>query len=124
MLFARARRLPVPLRLLLLALLAFAAIGSPLASALADVHLLAHDGGAGHAHEVGDDDQAADGESGGELLLHALVHCGHCHGQGGMLALAAMPSLPTASAQACPDLDVLRPLRGRPGSPFRPPIAA
>ncbi|HBK46708.1 MAG TPA: hypothetical protein DDZ67_09800 [Xanthomonadaceae bacterium] len=121
---ARARRLPAPLRLLLLALLAFGVVGSPLASALADVHMLAHDAGDAHAHERSDEDPAASGESAGDQLLHALVHCGHCHGQGGVLPPATPLTLPAPTTQICPGLEALLPLHGRLDSPFRPPIAA
>lgn len=116
-------RLPLSARLLLLALLALGVAGTPLASALADVHMLAHDAGSAHDHVAADADHADAGESAGAQLLHALVHCSHCHGHGSVLPLSAALALAVPAAQVCPHPGALPPLRGRIDSRFRPPIA-
>lgn len=91
------RRPAFLLRLLMLLVVALGTAGGALASALGELHELSH---AGHAAAPHADDQAADShddEDTGAQLLHALSHCGHCHGQGGVLPVPAL------------DWDVLRP---------------
>jgi mono/diheme cytochrome c family protein len=63
-------------------------------------------------------------EDDGARLLHALVHCGHCHGHGGVLPLAASAwSLPAAPAHAVPAGLTAQLLAQPPESLLRPPIA-
>ena len=72
-------------RLLMLAVVAFGTAGGALASALGDLHALSHADHAALTH-VDHDEAATHGdEDTGARLLHALSHCGHCHGQGGVL---------------------------------------
>ena len=80
------RRRPTFLfRLLMLAVVAFGTAGVTLASALGELHELSHDDPAVLSHAVHDEATAHDDEETGARLLHALSHCGHCHGQGGVL---------------------------------------
>lgn len=118
------RRSLLPLRLLVLVVMLLGTGGSALASALGDLHALSHadHSSVTHAATSSDDhdDGHADDDAGGRLL-HALVHCGHCHGQGGMLAFAApgwqlvagpahpMPAGLSAQLRAQPPESLLRP---------------
>lgn len=120
-------RLPLPLRLLLLAVLLLGTAGGALASALGDLHGMSHSdhSAAPHAATSDDHDDGHEDDDAGTRLLHALVHCGHCHGQGGVLPFAA-PSwqLPAGPAQAVPD-GFDRVLRTQPPENLlRPPITA
>ena len=85
------RRSLLPLRLLMLVVMLLGTAGGALASALGDLHALSHADHPSAAHaaaSVDDHDDGHDDDDAGNRLLHALVHCGHCHGQGGMLAFA------------------------------------
>jgi len=85
------RRRPALLfRLLMLAVVAFGTAGGALASALGELHELSHGDAAALTHTDHDEATAHDGEDTGARLLHALTHCGHCHGQGGMLPFPPM----------------------------------
>ncbi len=119
-------RCPLPLRLLMLVVLLLGTAGGALASALGDLHALSHadhpavsDPASGQDHDDGHDDEDAGGR-----LLHALVHCGHCHGQGGMLAVAPpswhLPRVPVHGVPTGLD-DALR--TQPPENLLRPPIA-
>ncbi|WP_426805267.1 hypothetical protein [Stenotrophomonas sp. SrG] len=127
-------RLSLPVRLLMLAVVLFGTAGGALASALGDLHALSHAGVAGLSHAVSHaepvDVAAATAEADhadeddGARLLHALVHCGHCHGHGGVLPLAASAwSLPAAPAHAVPVGLTAQLLAQPPESLLRPPIA-
>jgi len=127
-------RLSPPVRLLMLAVVLFGTAGGALASALGDLHALSHAGVAGLSHAVSHaepvDVAAATSEADhadendGARLLHALVHCGHCHGHGGVLPLAASAwSLPAAPAHAVPVGLTAQLLAQPPESLLRPPIA-
>lgn len=112
----------MPLRLLMLVLLACGVVGTPLASALDEVHALGHADFA--THDVHDDvgvDAASD-TAGDEDLLHALAHCGHCHGHGSVLPTAPLPTLPALHTQACPESIAQPALRSRIDILLRPPI--
>jgi mono/diheme cytochrome c family protein len=129
------RRLPLPLRLLLLAVMLLGTAGGALASALGDLHALSHAETATAPHPashaepaVAIDAQmepsidAADDD--GTRVLHALVHCGHCHGHGGVLPLAASAwTLPGAPAHLVPVGMTAQLLAQPPESLLRPPIA-
>ncbi|WP_066091811.1 hypothetical protein [Xanthomonas massiliensis] len=115
----RSARLP---RLLAWALLLLCVLAAPMASALGDVHALAHAGtetGA-DAHATAADDQAGDAGS----LMHALMHGSHCHGHA-VLLLPALPAWSTAVPAAEPPCPFqARPACSRVASLLRPPIAA
>jgi hypothetical protein len=128
------RRLSLPLRLLMLVVVLFGTAGGALASALGDLHALSHIDVAGlphalsHAEPVDVASAVAEAdhadEEDGARLLHALVHCGHCHGHGGVLPLAAPAwSLPAAPAHAVPVGLTAQLLAQPPESLLRPPIA-
>ncbi|NIJ69168.1 hypothetical protein [Xanthomonas sp. 60] len=85
------RRRPTFLfRLLMLAVVAFGTAGGALASALGELHELSHADHAALTHADHDEAAAHDEEDTGARLLHALAHCGHCHGQGGVLPFPPM----------------------------------
>lgn len=126
------RHLSLPLRLLMLVVLLLGTAGGALASALGDLHALSHADVTGQAHaashasaEAADDGDANhDDDDDGARLLHALVHCGQCHGHGGVLPLASSAwSLPVASAHAVPTGLTAQLLAQPPESLLRPPIA-
>jgi mono/diheme cytochrome c family protein len=129
------RHLSLPLRLLMLVVLLLGTAGGALASALGDLHALSHADVTGQAHAAShappasgaaDDDSDAnhDDDDDGARLLHALVHCGQCHGHGGVLPLAASAwSLPAAPAHAVPTGLTAQLLAQPPESLLRPPIA-
>ncbi|MBT2768494.1 hypothetical protein J7J08_12680 [Stenotrophomonas sp. ISL-67] len=129
-------RLSLPLRLLMLGVVLFGTAGGALASALGDLHALSHTDLAGLAHAqshaepanvavaLTDADSGHDNEDEGARLLHALVHCGHCHGHGGVLPLAASAwALPVAPAHLVPGGLTAQLLAQPPESLLRPPIA-
>jgi len=76
------------LRLLMLVVVACGTVGGATASALAELHEISHGGHAVTKHVSDATDVGHDDDDAGARLLHALVHCGHCHGQGGVLPLA------------------------------------
>ncbi|WP_315385273.1 CopL family metal-binding regulatory protein [uncultured Stenotrophomonas sp.] len=129
------RHLPLPLRLLMLVVLLLGTAGGALASALGDLHALSHADVTGQAHAAShastpdaasDDDADAnhDEDDNGTRLLHALVHCGQCHGHGGVLPLASPAwSLPAAPAHGVPTALTAQLLAQPPESLLRPPIA-
>jgi cytochrome c553 len=124
--FRRARPRPtLLLRLLMLVVVGVGVFGSSLASALADIHLTVH-ADSSELHGTGDDTAgvaSSDGD-GNEDWLHALVHCGHCHGHGGVLPMAAMAwSLPTAPSHGVPAGLVAQLRTQPPENLLRPPIA-
>lgn len=125
----RARLLHPLLRLMVLAALVLGVLAAPMASALGDVHALAH----GHAdlddaqrddHGHGDDGNAGTPSDDAGDLLHALMHSGHCHGHG----TALMPTLawqPLPAAQIVPVPGAATAYRSHLlQTPLRPPIAA
>jgi mono/diheme cytochrome c family protein len=120
-------RLPLPFRLLLLAVLLLGTAGGSLAAALGDLHALSHSDhpAAPHAATADDHDDGHNDEDAGTRLLHGLVHCGHCHGQGGMLPFASPNwQLPAAPAHAVPAGLQSAPRRPPPENLLRPPITA
>ena len=124
--FRRARPRPsLLLRLLMLVVVGVGVFGSSLASALADIHLSVH-ADSSEQHGVADDTagDASSDEDGNDDWLHALVHCGHFHGHGGVLPMAAMAwSLPTAPSHGVP-AGLIAQLRTQPPENLlRPPIA-
>jgi mono/diheme cytochrome c family protein len=110
------------LRLLMLVAVGLGVFGTATASALADIHISLHtDAAPTDAAAPGSSDpDASDGD-----LLHALVHCGHCHGHGGVLPMASLPwVLPAAPAHSVP-VGLTTQLRTQPPeSLLRPPIAS
>lgn len=124
--FRRARPRPsLLLRLLMLVVVGVGVFGSSLASALADIHLTVH-ADSSELHGSSDDTGAGalTDAGGGEDWLHALVHCGHCHGHGGVLPMAALAwSLPAAPSHGVP-AGLIAQLRSQPPENLlRPPIA-
>ncbi|KAB7631151.1 DUF2946 family protein [Stenotrophomonas rhizophila] len=124
--FRRARPRPsLLLRLLMLVVVGVGVFGSSLASALADIHLTVH-ADSSELHGTADDTAgaASSDDDGNEDWLHALVHCGHCHGHGGVLPMAAMAwSLPAAPSHGVP-AGLIAQLRTQPPENLlRPPIA-
>jgi mono/diheme cytochrome c family protein len=86
MLALMRRRSPLLLRLLVLVVVALGSAGGTLVSALGELHAAGHaDHAAAHALPAAD---AGDDDDGEARLLHLLVHCGHCHGHGGVLPFA------------------------------------
>ena len=123
--FHRTRPRPsLLLRLLMLVVVGVGVFGSSLASALADIHLSVH---ADSSDVHGSLDDAADvpgDDDGKEDWLHALVHCGHCHGHGGVLPMAAMAwSLPAAPSHGVPTGLIAQLRTQPPENLLRPPIA-
>ncbi len=90
MIRAFPRRPALLFRLLMLAVVAFGTAGGALASALGELHELSHADHAALTHADHDEAAAHDDEDTGARLLHALAHCGHCHGQGGVLPFPPM----------------------------------
>ncbi len=76
------------LRLLMLVVVALGTAGGTLASALGDLHGMSHADHPAVPHDGIEDDVGHD-EDTGARLLHALVHCSHCHGHGGVLPFAS-----------------------------------
>ena len=117
------RRSPLLLRLLVLVVVALGSAGGTLVSALGELHAAGH---ADHAaaHAV-DETDANHGDDEGANLLHLLVHCGHCHGHGGVLPFAAPVwevAMPPAVTTPTPNDDNWRPAPLE--SLLRPPISA
>jgi len=120
----RHRRLFL-LRLLMLVVVALGTAGGALASALGDLHELSHADHPAVPHGDAEAETGHDDDDTSARLMHALVHCGHCHGQGGVLPFAhagweliAAPARVThgpldASWRPAPQ-----------DSPLRPPIQA
>jgi mono/diheme cytochrome c family protein len=130
------RRLSMPLRLLMLVVVLLGTAGGALAAALGDLHALSHADSTAMPHALshagpaavmdaavqGATDHADDDD--GTRLLHALVHCGHCHGHGGVLPLASSAwTLPGAPAHIVPTGMTAQLLAQPPESLLRPPIA-
>lgn len=110
------------LRLLMLAAVSLGVFGSSLASALSDIHQLTH-----AEHDAAASVQSGDGveyaEDHSDSLLHALVHCGHCHGHGGVLPLGNSSwAVAAPSAVAFPLGQSSQLPSQPPGSVLRPPI--
>lgn len=122
----RARPRPsLLLRLLMLVVVGVGVFGGSLGSALADIHLAVHaDSSERHG---GSDDTVAGASSDDdrdEDWLHALVHCGHCHGHGGVLPMTAMAwLLPAAPSHGVPDGLTAQLHSQPPENLLRPPIA-
>ena len=122
--FAHARPRPsLLLRLLMLVAVGLGVFGTATASALADIHISLH-ADAAPADDGRQDNGDPDADAGDGDLLHALVHCGHCHGHGGVLPMASLPwVLPAAPAHSVP-AGLTTQLRPQPPeSLLRPPIA-
>ena len=124
--FLRRRPPSLLLRLLVLAVIALGTAGGALASALGELHAMTHADHPAAAHDpVLEADTGHDESDGGARLLHALVHCGHCHGHGGVLPFAApvwdvATPLPVTNATPCDTNWRPAPLE----SLLRPPISA
>ncbi|KAF1684969.1 hypothetical protein B1992_13700 [Pseudoxanthomonas broegbernensis] len=126
----RALARTTPLRLLAL-LLVLGLLARPVLGSVGEVHELAHEDAAAHAHASAVDGpshgagHADDGERGTAGLLHALLHFAHCCGQ-----VPALPSAAPTPALAWTAAVAPRPLDhgGLPSAPvltpFRPPISA
>lgn len=119
------RRPSFLLRLLMLVVVAIGSVGGATASALGELHEMSHLDHPAAPHDAAGLDAGHDPDDTSARLLHALVHCGHCHGQGGVLpfALASweLPLPPSTAAPTTIDTD------GRPApleSLLRPPIQA
>jgi mono/diheme cytochrome c family protein len=121
----RHRRLYL-LRLLMLVLVGLGVSGTSLASALTDIHMLAHSeiGADVHEHDDAKLALAPDVEDSANALLHALVHCVDCHGHGGVLPVVS----PVWRVSAPPAQQAVATLTTQlvshaTESLFRPPIA-
>lgn len=119
------RRPSFLLRLLMLVVVAVGTVGGATASALGELHEMAHQDHPAAPHDAAGFETGHDPDDASARLLHALVHCGHCHGQGGVLpfALASweLPTPPSAAAPTTIEPDVRpAPLE----SLLRPPIQA
>jgi mono/diheme cytochrome c family protein len=111
------------LRLLMLVAVGLGVFGTATASALADIHISLHADAAHGADDVAGEGPDADPDAGD--LLHTLVHCGHCHGHGGVLPMASLPwVLPAAPAHAVPTSLAAQLRTQPPESLLRPPIAS
>ena len=121
----RHRRLRL-LHLLLPLLVGLAVFGTSLASALTEVHMLAHSQVGADVHDHDDQalDFAADAKDSTGALLHALVHCMDCHGHGGVLP-GMMPPWTLPMPQPVHDGagQVAQRAQQPAESLFRPPIA-
>lgn len=128
----RLSRIPLPLRVLVLAMIAFGIIMQPFFASIGEVHLLAHDSADLLASQHGQHSLAdhatgraqGDPAPGDEDSLHALMHYAQCCGQVGALwsLHANIPTMaPDASRPAMAEARdlALSPLR----APFRPPIS-
>jgi len=109
-----------------LAVIALGTAGGALASALGELHAMTHADHPAAAHDpVLEADTGHDESDGGARLLHALVHCGHCHGHGGVLPFAAVTwdlAMPPAATATTPHDTRWRPAPLE--SLLRPPITA
>ena len=126
MMIRTVRRRPLFLiRLLMLVVVALGTAGGALASALGDLHELSHADHPAVPHGDAETDTGHDDDDTGARLLHALVHCGHCHGQGGVLPFAyagwELMTAPAGVRHARHDA-TWRPAPQ--DSPLRPPIQA
>lgn len=122
----RHRRLSL-LRLLMLVLVGVGVFSVPLASALTDIHMLAHggDGMQVHGHDDAALPAAPEAENAANALLHALVHSVDCHGHGTVLpVIAPVWVLSFPPSQAAPVGHEPPPVSQPAESLFRPPIAA
>ncbi len=124
--FRRARPRPsLLLRLLMLVVVGVGVFGSSLGSALADIHLTVHaDSSERHGSSDGTGSGTFNDDDRDEDWLHALVHCGHCHGHGGVLPMAAMAwILPAAPSHGVPHGLTAQLRTQPPESLLRPPKA-
>ncbi len=100
MIRALRRRPSLLLRLLMLVVVALGTVGGATASALGELHELSHPDHPAAPHGMAEDESAHADEDTGERLLHALLHCAHCHGQGSVLPFATagweLPAPPVA----------------------------
>lgn len=124
--FLRRRPPSLLLRLLVLAVIALGTAGGALASALGELHALSHADHPSATHDpVLEADTGHDDADDSARLLHALVHCGHCHGHGGVLPFASVawdvPMPPAATGATAHDTH-WRPAPTE--SLLRPPIRA
>jgi len=113
------------LRLLMLAVVALGSAGGALASALGELHELSHGDHPAVPHGAQEADNGHGEEDISARVLHALVHSGHCHGQGGVLPFAAPAwdiAMVSAAMVAAPRQVPWRPLSLE--SLLRPPIQA
>lgn len=130
MTFLPFRRLPIALRLLVLALVALGMAAQLVLSALGDMHQAAHDIAAqeqpAHDHFARDTHEAdAAHDLGTPPLLHELLHLAHCCGHpvalswpGSMLPTGVAPHGQPAAHAAASRREWRR------IAPFRPPITA
>lgn len=119
------RRPSLLLRLLMLVVVTLGTAGGALASALGELHELSHADHPATPHGGIGEQTGHDDEDASARLLHALVHCGHCHGQGGMLPFATAGwelMVPAAAAMRSGQDAGWRPVPQE--NPLRPPIQA
>lgn len=119
------RRPSFLLRLLMLVMISLGTVGGTTASALGELHELTHLDHPGAPHEAPVFDNGHDPDDAGARLLHALAHCAHCHGQGGVLPFATAGWELTAALSALPPASISTGWRAAPlESLLRPPIQA
>ena len=124
-------RLPLPLRVFVLALFALGLVLQPVLASWGELHELAHDKAGTHAHvdhsdNVNDELSASDkSDPGRSGMLHALMHLAHCCGPSTVTLTSAMRAMPVAPGVTILALaESQRPLQPRALAPFRPPISA
>lgn len=125
MIRALRRRPSYLLRLLMLVVVAIGTVGGATASALGELHAMSHLDHPATSQALADEAPGHDDDDTGARLLHALLHCAHCHGQGSVLPFASagweLPTPPLAVPATPVDT------RWRPApleSLLRPPIQA
>ena len=126
-------RLPLPLRVFVLALFALGLALQPVLASLGELHELAHDQADTHAHAVpahpsdndNDEPGAADSADPGRSgVLHSLMHLAHCCGSFTAALTAGLRVMPVAlgaDTRALAESQI--PLQSRALAPFRPPIS-
>ena len=123
-------RLPLPLRVFVLALFALGLALQPVLASLGGLHELAHDQAGAHAHADPSDDgndesgaaESVDPDRSG--VLHTLMHFAHCCGSSTAALTAGLRVLPVALGAVTPALAESQiPLQSRALAPFRPPIS-
>lgn len=130
--FGRRRSLlPLPLRVVVLALFALGIAAEPVLASLGALHALAHEPAGthvvAHADHAGnvDEHRNAGEEADPDQAdpLHALMHIAGCCGQSTATLMPAMGLPPMTLAKATPVLaEPQLPLQARPPALFRPPI--
>ncbi|RNF82550.1 hypothetical protein [Montanilutibacter psychrotolerans] len=122
----RRHRLPLVLRVLVLAMFVLGVAMQPVLASLGELHELSHDPSGSHAHAAHAGDavaaETADGE-GNPRALHVLLDFAHCCGQPTAMPLSS-PQMPMAIAAsvALPMGPSQPPTAARNLAPYRPPI--